>query len=159
MTDRTLLTAGDPAPDFTLTDQNGTTHTLSELRGTGVVLFFYPAAMTPGCTTEACDFRDSVAGFAEAGYRVFGISKDTVEKQLRFAERDSLDYPLLSDPELGTHIAYGAYGDKMNYGKVVQGVIRSTFVIGADGAIEHALYNIKATGHVARVKKLLGIGA
>lgn len=159
MTDRILLSAGDPAPAFSLTDQNGTVHTLAELAGTGVVLFFYPAAMTPGCTTEACDFRDSVSGFAEAGYRVFGISKDPVDKQLKFAERDSLDYPLLSDPELDTHLAYGAYGDKMNYGKVVQGVIRSTFVIGADGAIEHALYNVKATGHVARVKKLLGIGA
>lgn len=159
MTDRTLLAAGDAAPAFSLPDQDGTVHSLAEFAGEGVVLFFYPAAMTPGCTTQACDFRDSLAGLRAAGYRVLGISKDPVAKQQAFAERDGLEYPLLSDPGLETHRAYGAYGDKMNYGKVVQGVIRSTFVIGADGTIEHALSNVKATGHVARVRKLLGVDA
>ena len=151
------LTAGSPAPEFALSDQHGDTVTLSELRGSRVILFVYPAAMTPGCTKEACDFRDSIEPLTAAGYRVLGISPDTPEKQKKFADRDELPYPLLSDPERETLTAYGAYGEKKLYGKVVQGVIRSTFVIDADGLIEHALYNVKATGHVARVRTLIGV--
>ncbi len=157
MSDRVILEAGQQAPDFSLENQRGETVTLSELRGTRVVLFAYPAAMTPACTMEACEFRDSSAPLEAAGYTVLGISPDSVEKLARFAERDSIRYPLLSDPERETLTAYGAFGEKKNYGRIVQGVIRSTFVIDAEGKIEHALYNIKATGHVARVRKLLGV--
>ncbi|GAA2181093.1 thioredoxin-dependent thiol peroxidase [Leucobacter tardus] len=156
MTDRVMLDTGDTAPDFSLTDQDGGTVALSDLRGQRVVVFFYPQAMTPGCTTEACDFRDAVEPLLAAGIRVLGISHDDPEKQKRFAERDGLPYPLLSDPDYAVHHAYGAYGEKKLYGKVVNGVIRSTFVIDPDGRIEHALTNVKATGHVARVRKLLG---
>lgn len=151
------LTVGDAAPDFALPDQSGRTIRLVDLRGQRVVLFAYPAAMTPGCTTEACDFRDSEAALAAAGITVLGISPDDVERQARFASRDDLGYPLLSDPEHVTLEAYGAWGPKQNYGRWYEGVIRSTFVIDADGRIEQALYNVKATGHVARVRKLLGV--
>ncbi len=130
---------------------------MSALRGTPVILFFYPEAMTPGCTTEACDFRDSLVPLQAAGYTVLGISRDLPEKLRRFRERDGLTYDLLSDPERTTHEAYGAWGEKMNYGKVVEGVIRSTFVVDADGNIAHALYNVRATGHVARVRGLLEV--
>lgn len=157
MTDRVELSPGTPAPDFTLPDQDGNTVSLSGLRGQRIILFVYPAAMTPGCTTEACDFRDSLAPLQAAGYQVYGLSPDEPEKQARFAERDSLTYPLLSDPDKTTLRAYGAYGQKSLYGKLIDGVIRSTFVIDADGVIEHALYNVKATGHVARVRKLVGV--
>ncbi|WP_298743225.1 thioredoxin-dependent thiol peroxidase [uncultured Microbacterium sp.] len=150
------LAPGTLAPDFTLPDQDGTDITLSSLRGTGVILFFYPAAMTPGCTTEACDFRDSVVPLQAAGYTVFGVSRDNPATLREFRERDALPYALLSDPDHTVHEAYGAWGEKMNYGKVVEGVIRSTFVVGGDGRLEHALYNVKATGHVARVRSLLG---
>lgn len=151
------LAPGTHAPDFSLSDQDGNTVTLSELRGSKVILFVYPAAMTPGCSKEACDFRDSSEPLIAAGYRVLGISPDTPEKQKKFADRDELPYPLLSDPDRETLTAYGAYGEKKLYGKLVQGVIRSTFVIDADGKIEHALYNVKATGHVARVRKLIEV--
>lgn len=151
------LEPGSPAPDFTLVDQDGTAVSLADLRGGGVVLFFYPEAMTPGCTTEACDFRDSLAPLQASGYTIFGISRDAPEKLQRFRERDGLTYDLLSDPDHTVHDAYGAWGEKMNYGKLVEGVIRSTFVIDADGRIEHALYNVKATGHVARVRQLIGV--
>jgi peroxiredoxin Q/BCP len=157
MTQRTILEAGQHAPDFSLSDQHGATVTLAELRGSNVILFAYPAAMTPGCTTQACDFRDAVGPLENAGYRVLGISPDEPEKLAKFAERDHLTYPLLSDPDRSTLTAYGAFGEKKNYGRVVQGVIRSTFVIDADGRIVHALYNVKATGHVARVRKLLEV--
>lgn len=157
MTDSVTLTTGDGAPGFSLPDQFGEIRTLSEFRGSRVILFFYPEAMTPGCTTEACDFRDSTAPLQAAGYQVVGISRDAPEKLLRFAERDSLDYPLLSDPEAIVHRQYGAFGMKNNYGRLVEGVIRSTFVIDAGETIEHALYNVKATGHVARVRKLLDV--
>ncbi|MDZ8171108.1 thioredoxin-dependent thiol peroxidase [Microbacterium xanthum] len=153
----TRLEPGNTAPDFTLPDQDGGTVSLADLRGAGAILFFYPAAMTPGCTTEACDFRDSSAPLQAAGYRVFGVSRDEPEKLRAFRERDGLTYDLLSDPDRVVHEAYGAWGEKMNYGKKVEGVIRSTFVIGADGTLEHALYNVKATGHVARVRTLLGL--
>lgn len=151
------IAAGDSAPDFTLSDQNGENVTLSDYRGKNVILFFYPAAMTPGCTKEACDFRDSIESLQARSYEVIGISKDSVDKQRKFAERDALEYPLVSDESLDVHRAYGAYGEKNLYGKKVEGVIRSTFVINSEGIIEHALRNVKATGHVSRIRKLLGL--
>ena len=153
------LEPGSPAPDFTLQDQDGTTVSLRDLRGEQVILYFYPAAMTPGCTTEACDFRDSLSSLQGAGYRVLGVSRDDVATLARFAERDALSFPLLSDADLTVHRAYGVWGEKKNYGKVTQGVIRSTFVIDEQGVIAHALYNVKATGHVARIRKLVGLTA
>ncbi len=152
-----VLEPGSAAPDFTLRDQDDTPVSLSALRGKGVVLFFYPEAMTPGCTTEACDFRDSLAPLQAAGYTVLGISPDKPEKLRRFRERDSLTYDLLSDPDHEALNAYGTWGEKTNYGKTYQGVIRSTFVIDPEGRIREALYNVKATGHVARVRRLLGV--
>lgn len=156
MTDARLA-PGDTAPDFTLNDQHGTPITLSELRGERVVLYFYPEAMTPGCTTEACDFRDNLNSFASAGVRVVGVSKDPVDKLARFAERDGLNFTLLSDEDLTVQQRYGVWGEKQLYGKTVVGSIRSTVVIDADGVIEHAWYNVKATGHVARVRRSLGL--
>lgn len=156
MTERVLLEPGQAAPDFSLPDQDGTTRKLSNFRGERVVLFFYPEAMTPACTMEACEFQESTAPLAAAGYRVLGVSRDAIEKLRRFADRDGLEYPLLSDPDTSVHRAYGAFGTKNSYGRIIEGVIRSTFVIDAEGNIEHALYNIKATGHVARVRKILG---
>lgn len=153
------LTTGDLAPDFTLDDQDGRPVTLSSLRGSKVVLYFYPEAMTPGCTTEACDFRDNLNSFASAGIRVLGVSKDDVPKLKRFAERDRLNFTVLSDRELAVQQRYGVWGEKALYGKIVIGAIRSTFVIGEDGRIERALYNVKATGHVARLRRELGLGA
>lgn len=157
MSEKVVLEAGDSAPDFSLVDQGGVTRSLADYRGKRVVLFVYPAAMTPGCTKEACDFRDSIEPLRAAGYELLGLSPDTPEKQAKFAERDGLEYPLLSDPEREVLTAYGAYGEKKLYGKVVTGVIRSTFVIDDEGRIEHALYNVKATGHVGRIRKLLGL--
>lgn len=151
------LAAGDPAPPFTLADQDGASVTLESLRGGPVILYFYPAAMTPGCTTQACDFRDSLGALQSAGYTVLGVSRDEPAKLREFRERDGLTFPLLSDPDHTVHSAYGAWGEKMNYGKVVEGVIRSTFVIDADGSVAHALYNVKATGHVARLRSTLGL--
>lgn len=153
----TRLEPGDLAPAFTLDDQDGSALSLADLRGRRTVVFFYPAAMTPGCTREACDFRDSVESLRAADIEVIGISRDDEAKLRRFREQEQLTYPLLSDPDHAVHEAYGAWGEKMNYGKTVEGVIRSTFVIDADGRIEHALYNVKATGHVARVRTLLGL--
>ncbi len=121
-----------------------------------MILFFYPAAMTPGCTTEACDFRDSLTPLTAAGYSILGVSRDAPATLREFRERDHLPYDLLSDPDHGVHEAYGAWGEKMNYGKTVEGVIRSTFVIDEEGVLTHALYNVKATGHVARVRSLVG---
>jgi len=156
MTD-TRLAPGDLAPDFTLDDQDGRPTTLSSLRGSRVVLYFYPEAMTPCCTTEACDFRDNLNSFAGAGVHVIGISKDDVAKLKRFAERDRLNFTLLADKDLVVQRAYGVWGEKSLYGRIVVGAIRSTFVIGADGRIEKAWYNVKATGHVARVRGELGL--
>jgi peroxiredoxin Q/BCP len=156
MTDARLA-PGDLAPDFTLLDQNGDPVTLSDLRGSKVVLYFYPEAMTPGCTTEACDFRDNLNSFASAGIRVLGVSKDDVAKLAKFAERDRLTYTLLSDADLAVQQAYGVWGEKSLYGKIVVGSIRSTFVIAEDGRIERAFYNVKATGHVARLRRDLGL--
>ncbi|MEV5408374.1 thioredoxin-dependent thiol peroxidase [Thermopolyspora sp. NPDC052614] len=151
------LAPGDPAPDFTLPDAAGEDVALRSFRGRKVILYFYPAAMTPGCTKQACDFRDSLADLTDAGYVVLGVSKDAPAKLARFAERDALTFPLLSDPDLAVHKAYGAYGEKTMYGKTTVGVLRSTFVIDADGKVDKALYNVKATGHVARLKKELGV--
>jgi len=151
------LAPGDLAPDFTLDDQDGTPVTLSSLRGGKVVLYFYPEAMTPGCTTEACDFRDSLNSFKAAGIRVLGVSKDEVEKLKRFAERDRLNFTLLADPDLAVQQAYGVWGEKSLYGKIVVGSIRSTFVVDEDGRIAKAFYNVKATGHVARIRRELGL--
>lgn len=153
------LSAGDTAPDFTLSNQDGKSVTLSEFKGQRVVVYFYPAAMTPGCTTEACDFRDSLSALSAAGLVVLGISPDKPEKLKKFAEKESLNFDLLSDPDKTMMEEWGAFGEKKNYGKVVQGVIRSTLVIDAEGAVELAQYNVKATGHVARVRKALGIDA
>lgn len=157
MTTQTQLTPGDLAPDFSLTDETGMTRSLSDFRGSKVIIFFYPKAMTPGCTTEACDFRDSAASLQGAGYQVLGISPDPVASLKKFRERDHLTYPLLSDESKSTLMAYGAFGEKKNYGKVVQGVIRSTFIIDEEGKISEALYNVKATGHVARIRKIVGL--
>jgi len=153
----TRLEPGSLAPAFTLLDQDDQAVTLKDLRGGRVILFFYPEAMTPGCTTEACDFRDSLNSFASAGVRVIGISKDDVAKLKRFAERDRLNYTLLSDEDLAVQQAYGVWGEKALYGKIVVGSIRSTFVVGEDGRIERAWYNVKATGHVARIRRELGL--
>lgn len=159
MSDRVILETGQAAPNFSLLDQNGEARSLADYRGKRVILFVYPAAMTPGCTKQACDFRDSLAPLQAAGYELLGLSPDAPEKQKRFEERDALNYPLLSDPEHETLLAYGAYGEKNLYGRISVGVIRSTFVIDEAGQIVHALYNVKATGHAARILKLLGVTA
>ena len=151
------LAPGETAPTFTLTDSEGSSVSLADYAGSKVILYFYPAAMTPGCTTQACDFRDSLGSLQGAGYTVLGISKDKPETLKTFAERDALTFPLLSDEDLAVHQAYGAYGEKNSYGKIITGVLRSTFVIDENGAVELALYNVKATGHVASLRKKLGI--
>ncbi len=147
------LAAGDAAPDFTLQDADGKPVSLASFRGRRVVLYFYPAAMTPGCTTEACDFRDNLREFESAGMAVLGISPDEPAKLARFRDKEHLTFPLLSDPEREVLDAYGAYGEKTMYGRTSMGVIRSTFVIGPDGRVEKAYYNVKATGHVDRLRK------
>ena len=153
----TRLPPGDAAPAFALTDDHGHRVSLSDFSGRRVIVYAYPAAMTPGCTKQACDFRDSLDSITAAGYAVLGISPDPVEALAEFRERDHLTFPLLSDPEKDVLRAYGAYGEKKLYGKVVVGVIRSTFVIGPEGRIEHAFYNVKATGHVAKLRRDLGL--
>lgn len=151
------LQPGETAPDFTLATDTGDTVTLSSLQGRKVILFAYPHAMTPGCTKEACDFRDSLGGLQAAGYAVLGISPDDPETLAKFVERDGLTFPLLSDPEHKVLEEYGAWGEKKNYGRTITGVIRSTFVIDEQGDIALTQYNVKATGHVARLKKQLGL--
>ena len=151
------LAGGDTAPDFTLTDDAGGSVTLSDLRGRRAIVYFYPAAMTPGCTTQACDFTDSLDALHAAGYDVLAISPDQPAKLAKFRERDHLTIRLLSDPEKAVLEAYGAYGEKTMYGKKVVGVIRSTFVIDPEGLVEHAQYNVKATGHVAKLRRDLAI--
>jgi peroxiredoxin Q/BCP len=151
------LSVGDLAPDFTLPTADGGAVALSDLRGRHVVVYFYPAAMTPGCTTQACDFRDSLSSLAAAGYAVIGVSPDPPAKLARFAERDGLTFPLASDTERSVLEAWGAYGEKKLYGKTVTGVIRSTVVVGPDGRVELAQYNVKATGHVAKLRRDLRI--
>ncbi len=151
------LQPGDPAPQFTLPTDGGSPLSLADLRGQRVVLYAYPAAMTPGCTTQACDFRDSLDSLHAAGIQVVGISPDPPEQLARFRERDGLTFPLVSDGDRAVLAAYGAYGEKQNYGRTVTGVIRSTFVIDPDGRIERAMYNVRATGHVAKLRRELGI--
>jgi peroxiredoxin Q/BCP len=155
MTDR--LSPGDAAPEFTLPTDNGDQLTLKDLRGRKVILYAYPAAMTPGCTTQACDFRDSLGSLQAAGFEVVGISPDTPAKLAKFRERDAITFPLVSDQDKSILTAYGAWGEKTMYGKTVTGVIRSTFVIDENGAIERAMYNVKATGHVAKLRRDLGL--
>ncbi|TDQ46623.1 thioredoxin-dependent thiol peroxidase [Actinorugispora endophytica] len=155
----TRLQPGDTAPDFTLDGADGRPVTLSEvLKEHGrAVLYFYPAAMTPGCTTEACDFRDNLRAFNDAGLTVLGVSPDSTDRLAKFAEQEGLAFPLLGDPDRRVLTEYGAYGEKKNYGRIVQGVIRSTLVISADRTVEKAFYNVKATGHVNRLKRELGL--
>ena len=155
----TRLEPGDVAPDFTLPDDTGAEVSLSSLRGRKVIVYFYPAAMTPGCTKQACDFTDSIDSLKAAGYEVVGVSKDKPAKLAKFRERDGLTITLASDEDLSVHKAYDAYGEKKLYGKVVEGVIRSTFVVDEEGKIEVAQYNVKATGHVAKLRRDLGLAA
>ncbi len=155
MTDR--LEPGDKAPAFTLTNDAGDKVKLSDFKGKTVVLYAYPAAMTPGCTTQACDFRDSLSALQAAGIEVIGISPDSPEKLAKFRAKDGLNFTLVSDPDKAVLTKYGAFGEKKMYGKTVVGVIRSTFVIGPNGKIEQAMYNVRAKGHVAKLRKDLDI--
>jgi peroxiredoxin Q/BCP len=157
MTER--LTAGDPAPDFTLLDADSQPVSLADFRGRRVIVYFYPAAATPGCTKQACDFRDILASFTDEGFAVLGISPDKPVKLAKFRDNQKLSFPLLSDPDRQALTAYGAYGEKKLYGKTMVGVIRSTFVIDADGKVELAQYGVKATGHVAKLRRDLGLAA
>jgi thioredoxin-dependent peroxiredoxin len=151
------LAPGDTAPAFTLPDQDGAPVSLADFAGAKTIVYFYPAASTPGCTTQACDFRDNMASLIGAGYRVVGVSKDAQADLKTFADEQALSFPLLGDPSLEVHNAYGAFGEKNLYGKMVTGTLRSTFVIDESGKIQLALYNVKATGHVASLRKKLGI--
>jgi thioredoxin-dependent peroxiredoxin len=151
------LQPGDPAPAFTLATATGGSLSLTDLRGRKLILYAYPAAMTSGCTTQACDFRDSLSSLQAAGYEVVGLSPDEPAKLFKFRARDGLTFPLLSDPDRTVLTAYGAWGERKLYGKTVTGVIRSTFVIDEQGRIEHALYHVKATGHVAKLRRDLGL--
>ena len=157
MTTSLKLEPGQAAPAFTLNDQDGSPVSLSDYAGDKVIVYFYPAASTPGCTTQACDFRDSINSLRSAGYIVLGISKDATPALKKFQTEQGLNFPLLSDPDLAVHRAYGAYGEKSLYGKTVTGTIRSTFAVDAAGAVTLPLYNVKATGHVASMRKKLGI--
>lgn len=151
------LSVGDTAPDFTLPTADGGSVTLSGLRGRRVIVYFYPAASTPGCTKEACDFRDSLASLQSAGYAVVGVSPDPLDALVRFAQEESLTFPLASDTERTTLEAWGAWGEKTLYGKTVTGVVRSTVVLDEAGVVTHAQYNVRATGHVARLRRELGV--
>jgi peroxiredoxin Q/BCP len=151
------LSPGDTAPDFTLSDDKGDTVTLSDLRGRKVIVYFYPAAMTPGCTTQACDFSDNINTLRREGYEVLGISPDKPEKLAKFRAKDGLTITLLSDADRAVMNAYGAFGEKKLYGKTVEGVLRSTVVVDEQGKVSHAWYNVKATGHVAKLRRDLGL--
>jgi peroxiredoxin Q/BCP len=151
------LEPGDTAPGFSLPDDTGRTVSLADFAGRKVVVYFYPAAMTPGCTTQACDFSDSLDSLQAAGLSVVGISPDKPEKLAKFRANDSLTITLLSDADKSVMQAYGAYGEKQMYGKTVEGVIRSTFVVDEQGKVEKAMYNVKATGHVAKLRRELGV--
>ena len=156
----TQLAAGDRAPEFALPDQNGRTVTLGDLCAStdkGVIVYFYPKACTPGCTKEACDFRDSLEALKAAGYAVVGISPDPESAQAKFSNRHDLPFPLLSDSDHAVMEAWGVWGEKKNYGKVYTGVIRSTVVVGPDGTVTLAQYNVRATGHVKRLRAALGV--
>ncbi|WAP52858.1 thioredoxin-dependent thiol peroxidase [Arthrobacter sp. ATA002] len=151
------LSPGETAPDFTLPATGSATVSLSDFRGRSTIVYFYPAAATPGCTTQACDFRDNLNKFQDAGYAVVGISPDSVPKLEKFAEAEHLTFPLLSDPDHAVAEAYGAWGEKKNYGKTYEGLIRSTVVVDPEGAVSLAQYNVKATGHVAKLERDLGL--
>ena len=151
------LSVGDKAPAFTLPDSTGKPVSLSDYAGRKVIVYFYPAAMTPGCTKQACDFRDNLAELNDEGIDVIGVSPDKPEKLAKFVERDQLTFPLLSDPETEVLAAWGAFGEKKLYGKIVNGVIRSTFLVNEDGTIGAAQYNVRATGHVAKLRRDLSI--
>jgi peroxiredoxin Q/BCP len=151
------LEVGDTAPEFSLPDADGNTVRLSDHRGRKVIVYFYPAASTPGCTKQACDFRDNLAELGDAGLDVVGISPDKPAKLAKFRDAEGLTFPLLSDPDKAVLTAWGAYGDKTMYGKTVQGVIRSTFVVDEDGKIAAAQYNVRATGHVAKLRRDLAV--
>ena len=153
----TRLSVGDEAPGFTLTDDTGAQVALADFRGKRVIVYFYPAAMTPGCTTQACDFTDSLDALQGAGFDVVAISPDRPEKLAKFRAKDSLTITLLSDPDKAALTAYGAYGEKSMYGKTVTGVIRSTFVVAPDGKLTLAQYNVRATGHVAKLRRDLKV--
>ncbi|MGX9214136.1 Alkyl hydroperoxide reductase/ Thiol specific antioxidant/ Mal allergen [Mycobacteroides abscessus subsp. abscessus] len=157
MAETKRLEVGDKAPTFTLLDADGKKVSLSSYKGRKVIIYFYPAAMTPGCTKQACDFRDSLAELNEVGLDVIGISPDKPEKLAKFRDRDGVNFPLLSDPDKTTLTAYGAFGEKKLYGKIVEGVIRSTFVVDEKGNIEVAQYNVKATGHVAKLRRDISV--
>jgi len=153
----TRLTPGDEAPDFALPTDTGDTLRLADLRGRRVVLYAYPAAMTPGCTTQACDFSDNINTLRGEGYEVLGISPDSPDKLAKFRDKDGLSITLLSDQDRSVMDAYGAFGEKKLYGKTVEGVLRSTVVVDEDGTVSHAWYNVKATGHVAKLRRDLGL--
>ncbi|MHA7303853.1 thioredoxin-dependent thiol peroxidase [Arthrobacter sp. TMN-49] len=155
MTDR--LSPGDPAPSFSLPNAAGGMTSLADFSARHVILYFYPAAMTPGCAKQACDFRDNLASLHSAGYAVVGISPDPVEKLARFAEKEDLTFTLLSDPDHTVAEAYAAWGEKKNYGRTYQGLIRSTIVVDGDGNVSLAQYNVRATGHVAKLHRDLGL--
>ena len=149
------LQPGDAAPAFTLPDQDGHPVSLADFAGRRVILYFYPQASTPACTTQACDFRDSSAQLEAAGFAVIGVSKDAVPALAQFRTEQHLGFPLLADPELTVHEAYGSYGEKLNYGRTILGTKRSTFVIDEHGRVSHTFYNTKATGHVEMLRKRL----
>lgn len=152
------LTEGQTAPDFTLTAADGSTVALADLRQQGrVIVYFYPAASTPACTTQACDFSNSLASLTAAGFIVVGISPDPVAKLSTFAQKESIPFPLLADPDHAVALAYAAWGEKKNYGRVYEGLIRSTFVVDPDGTLSVAQYNVRATGHVAKLRRDLGL--
>lgn len=151
------LAVGDTAPDFSLPDADGNTVSLSDYKGRKVIVYFYPAASTPGCTKQACDFRDSLAELGDAGLDVVGVSPDKPAKLAKFRDAEGLTFPLLSDPDREVLTAWGAFGEKTMYGKTVQGVIRSTFVVDEDGKVAVAQYNVRATGHVAKLRRDLSV--
>ncbi len=151
------LAIGDVAPEFTLKDSAGNEVTLSSFRGQKTIVYFYPAASTPGCTKQACDFRDSIESLKGLGYQVLGVSPDGVAKLEKFVAKEELNFPLLSDEDHAVAEAYGAWGEKKNYGRVYEGLIRSTVVLDEEGKVSLAQYNVRATGHVAKLRRDLGI--
>ncbi|WP_417234055.1 thioredoxin-dependent thiol peroxidase [Arthrobacter sp.] len=153
------LAVGDTAPAFTLTAADGSSVSLSDYAGRKVVVYFYPAAMTPGCTKQACDFRDSLDSLTTAGYQVLGLSPDAPAKLAKFTDKEALTFPLLADEDHAVAAAYGAWGEKKNYGRTYEGLIRSTIVVGEDGTVELSQYNVRATGHVAKLRRDLGLDA
>jgi peroxiredoxin Q/BCP len=157
MSEQNRLSEGDQAPAFTLPDSTGTPVSLADYRGRTVLVYFYPAAGTPGCTKQACDFRDNLAELNEAGFAVIGISPDKPAKLAKFVTDEALTFPLLSDEKREVLSAWGAYGEKVSYGRTITGVIRSTFVVDPNGRIAKAMYNVRATGHVAKLRKDLGV--